>query len=316
VPDASPSWTEPMLARPEPASGHRGGDEWVYERKLDGLRCVAVRAGDTVELWSRNRRSYTARFPAVVSALSAVPADRFVADGELAVIDGEQTSFSLLQQGGGGPARLCLFDLMHLLGTDTRPLPLVDRKQLLAQAMDGAGPELPLVGHVNGDAPELLAAACASGWEGLVAKRAASAYRGGRSPDWVKLKCSAAQELVVGGWTEPSGARAGFGALLVGHFDDGGRLHYAGRVGTGFNDATLADVFRRLRPLERPTPAFVDAERGRGLHWVEPVLVAEVAFTEWTRDGRLRHPSFKGLRPDKAASAVRREPPVLRRAGR
>jgi bifunctional non-homologous end joining protein LigD len=155
----------------------------------------------------------------------------------------------------------------------------------------------------------MLEGACRNGWEGLVAKRTAATYGSGRSKDWVKLKCTASQELVIGGWTEPRGSRAHLGALLVGYFEDGG-LRYAGKVGTGFTNDTLASLARELAPLERPDPLFVDRVRESTAHWVEPRLVANVAFTEWTRDGRLRHPRFEGLRTDKAAEAVIRERPA------
>ena len=164
----------------------------------------------------------------------------------------------------------------------------------------------PHVSVVEDLAKPSLDAACRKGWEGLIAKRLTSPYRSDRSSDWVKLKCSASQELVIGGWTEPQGARQGFGALLVGYYEDGA-LRYAGKVGTGYTEKTLASLSERLRALERPDPHFVDRIREKGAHWVEPELVADIAFTEWTRDGRLRHPRFQGLRTDKDPSSVVRE---------
>jgi ATP-dependent DNA ligase len=151
--------------------------------------------------------------------------------------------------------------------------------------------------------------ACRQGWEGLVAKKESSTYRAGRSSDWRKLKCQSRQEFVIGGWTDPSGARTGFGALIIGYFENG-RLLCAGRVGTGFDERSLRTLFERLRAMETASSPFTDVEREKGAHWVRPELVAEVAFSEWTRDGRLRHPSFLGLREDKSPTEVVREPPI------
>ncbi|HMC40225.1 MAG TPA: hypothetical protein VKI19_11220 [Acidimicrobiales bacterium] len=208
-----------------------------------------------------------------------------------------------------------VFDLLHLLGRWTTMLPLQDRVDLLGRTLaTGAagsgvsGAEVRLSEQLYGRPSELMEQACGEGWEGLVAKRADSTYRGGRSPDWRKLKCSARQELVIGGWTEPAGARTGFGAILVGHYD-GERFVYAGKVGTGFDERTLRSLLAAMRSIESPETPFANPPAERGVHWVRPELVAEVNFTEWTRDGRLRHPSFLGLRDDKPARAVVREQP-------
>lgn len=283
--------------------------DWAFERKLDGLRCVAVRDGDRVELWSRNHNSFLDRFPEVAAALVELRVERFVLDGELVAHDGRDfVGFGQLQQDGSGlRAVFGVFDLLHLSGRDVTGLGLPARKDLLTTSVQ-EGPTLQLVQELPGKPTELLESACRNGWEGLVAKRTAAPYGPGRSRDWVKLKCSASQELVIGGWTEPRGSRAHLGALLVGYFD-GSRLRYAGKVGTGFSRETLASLASQLAPLERPDPPFVDRVREGTAHWVEPRLVANIAFTEWTRDGRLRHPRFEGLRPDKDASGVVRERP-------
>lgn len=285
--------------------------EWVFERKLDGLRCIATRRGPQVELWSRNHLSWNHRFPALVADLAAVPVESFVIDGEIVAFLGDQTSFQLLQGGQGVEPVLVAFDLLHLLGQDTSALPLLDRADLLQRTLATSpayGNRLRTSGHLDGGVDELMAAACARGWEGLVAKRAGSTYRSGRSPDWRKLKCKSRQELVIGGWTEPAGARTAFGALLLGYHENG-RLVYAGKVGTGFDERTLRALHARLRGLTVADAPFDDPPRERAAHWVRPELVAEIAFTEWTRDGRLRHPSFVGLREDKAATEVVRETP-------
>jgi DNA ligase D-like protein (predicted ligase) len=306
-----PRWVEPMLAEltrlPDHVNTFRSGD-WLYERKLDGLRCIAVRNSNVVELWSRNRLSFTARFPHVAAALRELPVDRFVIDGEVVAFDGDHTSFSLLQNPRPDTAPVySVFDLLHLLGEDIRHLALTERTDLLAKAITGAGSQIRHTERVRGDPAQLLADACGRGWEGLVAKRADGPYRAGRSPDWRKLKCSASQELVVGGWTDPSGARTGFGALLVGYYDSAGRLRYAGRVGTGFDERLLRKLHHDLLASEVTTSPFFDPIPTKGVHWVRPELVAQVEFTEWTTDGKLRHPRFSGLRPDKTPTEVVRE---------
>jgi bifunctional non-homologous end joining protein LigD len=281
--------------------------DWVIERKLDGLRCLAVRDGDHVELWSRNRNSFTERFLHVADALRGLPQQRFTLDGELVAHDGRDfVGFGQLQQHGSALRVVyCVFDVLRLGDRNTTGLSLPDRKELLARRVT-EGPDIQLVRELAGPPSELLDAACRDGWEGLVAKRSAATYTGGRSPDWVKLKCTASQELVVGGWTEPRGSRQHLGALLVGYYEDG-LLRYAGKVGTGFTNATLAALAEQLTPLERTDPPFTDRVREPAAHWVEPQLVAGIGFSEWTHDGRLRHPRFEGLRPDKAASTVVRE---------
>ncbi|GAC1537938.1 MAG: hypothetical protein NVS3B12_22480 [Acidimicrobiales bacterium] len=305
---APAAFVEPMLAELARTVPTAAG--WVFERKLDGLRCVAVRHGSAVGLWSRNRLSFNARFPDLVDAVRDLPADDFVLDGEIVAMDAAgQTSFGLVQRRGSGAIpELHVFDLLHLLGTDTRQLPLLERKALLSVAVpDGTG--VHVVDHHEGDPEVLLVDACRRGWEGLIAKRAESRYRGGRSADWKKLKCSASQELVIGGWTEPRGARSGFGALLVGVYDPTG-LRYAGKVGTGFDTATLASLYLELLAREAEASPFVDRVREPTAHWARPELVANVAFTEWTGDAKLRHPRFEGLRPDKDPHRVVRERPV------
>jgi DNA ligase D-like protein (predicted ligase) len=285
-------------------------DEWQYERKFDGLRGLAVRNDDDVDLYSRNKLSFNVRFPEVVAALAALPAKSFVVDGELVAFDGDQTSFSLLQS-SPHPRGLtfCVFDLLHLEGRDTTTLTLRERQQLLATTLQSGHRPLSLVKPLQGDPVHLLAQACATGWEGLVTKRVDSVYRAGRSGDWQKLKCTANQELVIGGWTEPTRSRIGLGALLVGYYDEQARLRYAGKVGTGFTNELLGELHKSLVACEIPASPFFDAVKEKGAHWARPELVGEVAFTEWTTDGRLRHPSFQGLRPDKAPSEVHRELP-------
>jgi bifunctional non-homologous end joining protein LigD len=223
--------------------------------------------------------------------------------------DRAQTSFARLAERGHRrvPVFLYVFDIVWLDDHDVRDLPLRARKRLLRAALsfqDGVR----LTPHRNGAGEALFAEACRKGWEGVIAKRFDSPYRATRSRDWLKFKCEKGQELVVGGFTAPHGSRTEFGALLLGYYD-GDALRYAGKVGTGFDRATLQELGARLRALRRDDPSFADAAsiRERGVTWVEPELVAQVAFTEWTRAGRLRHPRFLGLRDDKAAREVVRE---------
>jgi bifunctional non-homologous end joining protein LigD len=253
----------------------------------------------------------TGQFPELAAALDYQPSSDFVVDGEIVAFRDGITSFSRLQRRGRERVSVFLyvFDILRHEGRDVRELPLRDRKALLRRALSFEGP-LRFSRHRNEHGRRLFAEACTEGLEGLIAKRADSPYRSSaRSRDWLKLKCHAEQELVIGGFTAPQGSRTDFGALLVGYWEKG-RLRYAGKVGTGFGRATLESLGRRLRKLEREDPPFADAHPiPRGTHWVEPELVAQIGFAEWTRDGRLRHPRYLGLRDDKPAREVVRELP-------
>jgi DNA ligase D-like protein (predicted ligase) len=282
---------------------------WIFERKLDGIRCIAIRSGAPVRLLSRNDLSLNGRYPEIAAALEAEACERVAVDGEVVAFDGARTSFARLAERGHRPVPVYLyvFDILWLDGHDVRDLPLRARKRLLRAALEFRGP-VRWTPHRNGAGEALFEEACRKGWEGVIAKRADSPYRSTRSRDWLKFKCEKGQELVVGGFTAPQGSRTEFGALLVGYYDDGA-LRYAGKVGTGFDHVTLRDLGARMRALRRDEPPFADAAqiRERGVTWIEPQLVAQVAFTEWTGAGRLRHPRFLGLREDKAPRAVVRE---------
>ena len=227
----------------------------------------------------------------------------------MVAFEGSQTSFARLAQRHQHyvPVFLYVFDVVWLEGHDVRRLPLRTRKRLLRAALEFHG-NVRWTQYRNGDGEALFREACRMGWEGLIAKRAESPYVTTRSKDWLKFKCEHGQELVIGGYTEPRGSRVEFGALLLGYFRDG-RFEYAGKVGTGFDTETLHDLGAQLRDLKRSDPAFANPStiKERHVTWVEPKLVAQIGFTEWTRDGRLRHPRFLGLRDDKAAGDVVRE---------
>jgi bifunctional non-homologous end joining protein LigD len=282
---------------------------WIFERKLDGVRCLAIRAGGEVRLLSRNDLSLNGRYPEIAEALQADPCDEFAFDGEVVAFERSQTSFAALAQRGRRrvPVFFYVFDLLWLEGYDVRRLPLRSRKRLLRGAFEFHGP-IRWTAHRNSEGEAMFEEACRKGWEGLIAKRADSEYLSSRSRDWLKLKCEHGQELIIGGFTPPRGSRVEFGALLVGYYRDGG-LQYAGKVGTGFDTPTLRSLGARMRKLRRDDPPFADAGsiRERGVAWIEPELVGQVGFTEWTRDGRLRHPRFLGLRDDKPAREVVRE---------
>jgi bifunctional non-homologous end joining protein LigD len=280
---------------------------WIYERKLDGIRCLATKGDKRVDLRSRNDLSLNGRFPEIAAALEADPATNLVIDGEVVAFDGPQTSFSRLQQRGERPTPVFfyVFDILRDAGEDVTQEPLRERKARLRKALAFDDP-IRFTTHRNGDGEAFYEEACRKGWEGLIAKRADAPYTHGRSRDWLKFKCSAEQELVIGGYTAPRGSRTDLGALLLGYYDDG-ELRYAGKVGTGFTRETLRDLAAKLAPLKRDRSPFADEVRERTATWVEPELVAQVGFSEWTQDHRLRHPRFLGLRDDKAAREVVRE---------
>ena len=314
---SAPRFRPPMLATLVDEAVD--GDEWIFERKLDGIRLIVVGDGDSVRLLTRNEHDHTSRYPELHDALRSQRAERFVLDGEVVAFDGRTTSFARLQgrsgitdpdqaRASGIAVYLYLFDVLHLDGDDHDDVPQRQRKALLRDAFDFDDP-LRFSTHRNTHGSRYLQQACAAGWEGLIAKRADAVYRSGRSRHWLKLKCVGRQELVIGGFTRPKGSRKRLGALLVGyHRDD--ELIYAGRVGTGFDDATLDRLGDALEEREQPEPPFTDAPDDSTARWVHPDLVCEVGFTEWTRAGRLRHPRFLGLREDKAAGDVRRETPA------
>ncbi len=291
--------------------------EWLFERKLDGVRCGALRRRGDLSLISRSGQSLNGAYPELVEALQGRDPDLLL-DGEVVAFEGGRTSFERLQRRMQirDPERArrsdvkvyyYVFDLLELGGEDLRDRPLRERKRKLRQAVEFRGP-LRLTPHRTGDGEAALRHACEQGWEGVIAKRASGRYLATRSRDWLKLKCAHGQELVIGGWTAPKGSRKRLGALLVGYWSQG-KLRYAGKVGTGFDEQTLQRLGDELERRERSSPPFVGDKLPRGARWAEPELVAQIAFTEWTRDGKLRHPRFQGLRDDKSASEVVREEP-------
>ena len=283
-----PDWLVPMAATL--TQERFSGQDWIFERKFDGIRLLAFKNGGDVRLLSRNR------LPQHIPPLAAAVANLPVRD---AILDGEGTW-------PGARIAYHVFDVLRLDGNDVTSLPLVERRALLNRL-----PFVPPLHHVaelTGSSP--WERACLEGWEGVIAKRRDSRYEHRRSPHWLKMKCEATQELAVGGFTDPQGARVGLGALLVGHFSpDGLDFVFAGKVGTGFDTRLLLDLRERLDALEIQKPPFTSAvglPRVRA-HWVRPDIVVQVAFTEWTVHGKLRHPRLLGVRFDKPARDVVRE---------
>jgi bifunctional non-homologous end joining protein LigD len=313
VPDTVPLTLATLVESPPE------GDGWVHEIKYDGYRIAARAGGGDARLYSRNGLDWTERFPEVAAALRTLPASGTWLDGEVVVFDERGVSdFGRLQRhlkdGRAGDLTYVVFDLLFQDGEDLRELPLSERKRRLRWLLGRGGKALREVvrygDHIDGRGAAVYEEACLQELEGLVSKRAGDPYAGRRTRSWLKSKCAHSQEFVVGGFTEPAGSRAGLGALLMGVYDEEGALRFAGRVGTGFDERTLKRLRSRLDALEQSAAPFADPPRGaqaRGVHWTAPELVAEVRFSEWTGDGRLRHPVYQGLREDKRAAEVRRE---------
>jgi bifunctional non-homologous end joining protein LigD len=293
------------------------GEAWLHEEKLDGYRIGCRIDHGRVELVSRRDQDWTARFPGVSAAAAKLPVETALLDGEVAVVEPSgKTNFQALQNAfeGGAATRVVyfVFDLLFLNGESLMSLPLEDRKTRLEKLLEGkrTGP-IRWVSHIVGRGPEVFGAACQRGLEGIVSKRRDASYRPGRrDPTWQKIKCVKRQEFVIGGFTDPEGSREGIGALLIGYYDKSGHLVFAGKVGTGYTRALALELRHTLDGIEQTECPFAERPERRialGAHWVAPKLVGEVAFAEWTKDGTLRHPSFKGLRRDKSPKDVRRE---------
>jgi bifunctional non-homologous end joining protein LigD len=316
-PTSMPDWMDPMLAKL--THDHFSDPEWIYERKLDGERVITyVNDDGDVRLMSRNQKQLNDSYPEIEEALGRQAPAACILDGEMVVFDENGVSdFQRLQPRMHASSReeslqsdvdvhYYVFDCMYVDGHDISAVPLRERKKILRAALEWDDP-IRWMQHRDEEGEAFLEEACESGWEGLIAKKADSAYVHSRSSHWLKFKCVRQQEFVIGGWTEPHGERRGFGALLVGFYRDGD-LVYAGKVGTGYDDVTLESLHDRMTKIERETSPFdVGDVPKKGAHFVKPKLVCEVKFTEWTGGDRLRHPAFVGLRRDKDAGDVRKE---------
>ena len=311
---AMPEWTEPMLATL--THEYFSDPAWIFERKLDGQRCLFFKQGNNIRLMSRNQKNQNDYYPEIVDALKSLRGD-FIVDGELVTFVDRLTSFSALQNrmhvSNPGekllkdyPVFAYIFDLIYFDGYDLTHVTLKDRKSVLKTAFDISDP-LVYLAHKNEKGEKYLEDACERGWEGLIAKDSNSTYAHSRSTKWLKFKCAKGQEFVIGGYTAPKGERIGFGALLIGYYDKGQFL-YAGKVGTGYDDNFLKDFWRRMDAHMRKTSPFDNFDESEdGITWLTPHFVGEVGFTEWTNGGKLRHPRFLGLRKDKAPGDVVRE---------
>jgi DNA ligase D-like protein (predicted ligase) len=287
---------------------------------LDGERCLAFRSGKSLSLMSRNQKLLNNTYPELVAPLACQLQENYIVDGEIVAFKGDVTSFSQLQRRmqlrnpdearrAGVEVFYYIFDLLYWNGYDLREVPLTHRKRLLKSAFTFKDP-VRLTTHRERDGEGYYREACRKGLEGVIGKYAGSIYVSRRSRDWLKFKCWAEQEFVISGFTDPKGSRVGFGALLLGYYENG-KLRYAGKVGTGFDSSLLAGLRKKLSSLETDQSPFADHLKSeKGVHWVRPKLAAQVSFTEWTRDGRLRHPRFLGIRRDKDPGEVKRERPL------
>jgi bifunctional non-homologous end joining protein LigD len=295
------------------------GDQWLHEIKFDGYRMICRKDGTKVQLFSRNKNDWTARFGALVESLGQLPFEQAILDGEVcALAESGNPDFQELQNAmKEGRARRIVyyaFDVLYADGFDLTKVALLLRKLFLEANLSARLKGVEYSKHVVGEGPAYFKAACKLGLEGIVSKRADRPYYLGRSADWLKVKCIKREEFVIGGYTDPAGSRVGFGSLLVGYYDKRHQLTYAGRVGTGFDTRALRELTQRLEKIEEPRSPFHNlttrTAEARRAHWVRPQLVGQVEFSEWTADGRLRHPSFQGLREDKPANEVVRDRPL------
>jgi bifunctional non-homologous end joining protein LigD len=297
----------PMLATLSPTVVE--GPEWVFEEKYDGIRAIAARERGRVRLWSRTRQDLTTGFPGVVDAVGALSDGDLMLDGELVALDAKGISrFQLLQRRGLAGAEAptyAVFDLLFSEGRSLMSRPLGERRGALERLMPARGASLFLSRRLTRDGKAAYREAKRLGWEGIIAKDEGSRYEAGvRSRAWLKVKVRKESEFVIGGFTAPKGARVHLGALLVGLYD-GPRLRYVGKVGTGFTHDTLTVLAAKLERLRTDRPPFDDVPRMRDATWVRPALVAQLAYAEWTADGKLRQPAFLGLRTDKPPAECR-----------
>lgn len=292
------------------------GDDWLFEIKFDGYRAIAAASGGEVRIYTRNARDWTAKYPAIAQALAGLGLDGALLDGEIVVVDDNgRTDFGALQaqlKGEGGSLSYFVFDLLELAGEDLRSRPLAERKEMLRKLLGKAGKAGPVyyTDHLQGNGQAMFDALCGRGFEGVIAKRARGKYVPGRGRSWLKIKCGASQEFVIVGWAESTKDRH-FSSVLL-SVNEGGTLRYAGKVGSGFSEATLDDLARRFKGLERqttPVDGAIPPEARRNAHWIEPKLVANIEFAEFTKEGLVRHGRFLGLREDKPARSVARERP-------
>jgi len=310
-----PEWIDPMLAK---LTDERFSDKsWIYERKLDGERCIAYKRKNDVKLYSRNKKIINNHYPEIENALKEINKS-FIVDGEIVTFEGNLTSFLKLQKRinvksadkareTGIEVYYYIFDILYLDSYLLEELPLRERKNILKKSIAFKDPIRYLL-HRNEKGVEYYEEACKKGWEGLIAKDASAKYFHSRSSKWLKFKCKNRQEFIICGYTAPHGSRKGFGAIITGYYKND-QLWNAGKVGTGFDDETLEFLKEKMDKYKISDSPFSqsDEKTDHEITWLDPELVCEVEFTEWTEDDKLRHPAYKGLREDKKAVDVIKE---------
>jgi len=307
---AVPHFIKPQLATLVKSAPK--GTNWLHEIKFDGYRLLSFIEKDCVRLVSRSDQDWTRKFQILVNGILKLNLEQAILDGELVVLDDKGISrFQLLQNSlqfnQHANFRYYVFDILFYNHQDLRSLALIERKKILAKVLKPSSNGIVQLSHfVVGRGSRIYEESCKLGLEGIIAKRCNSCYQSSRNENWLKIKCIKQQEFVVGGYTDPQGSRFGLGALLVGYYENS-KLHYCGKVGTGFNQQSLEMLLEKLRPLQRTNSPFDNLSNTKATNWVKPKLVVEVVFTEWTQDRRLRHPSFQGLREDKKAKEVHYE---------
>ena len=304
---SQPDWMDPMLAtltHEEFSDKH-----WIYERKLDGERCLVFKKEGKLRLMSRNKKKLNRKYPYLFKAFSSLDIDDFIIDGEIVAFDYNLTSFSKLQkrmhlssekEALNSDVDVCFyaFDIMYLDKYKLTKLALRERKKILKNVFIYNDP-IRFTQHRNKDGLDFFKKACKKGWEGIIAKKADSQYKEKRTKKWLKFKCNKRQEFVIIGFTDPEGERIGFGALLLGYYDDN-KMNYAGKVGTGFSDDLLKSINDKIKSIEVDYSPYDNIDiSDKSIHWIKPKIVCEVSFTEWTENNLLRHPRFKGIRTDK-----------------
>lgn len=294
------------------------GDAWLHEIKFDGYRLIAIKTSQKTLLYTRAGNDWTHYFPAIAHAIDALPVAQAIFDGEVVMLDKHQISnFQLLQNSIKAAVKqhfnYYVFDLIYYDHYDLSSLPLIERKKILQQIIPSVnGPILRYSDHVIGSGAQVFKNSCKLGLEGIVSKAIESTYQQKRSKAWLKTKCTERQEFIIAGFTPPQKSRQFFGSLLLGSYDKHKKLHYHGNVGTGFTQSSLQELYKKLKKIITPNMPFAKKPpNSKNTTWVLPKLVAEVEFSQWTQDNILRHPSFKGLREDKAPSKIHVEKPTL-----
>ncbi len=308
---SQPAWIEPMLAKL--THNYFSDEEWIFERKLDGERCLGFKKNNNIRLLSRNKKELNSKYPELVQALEKQTPD-FIIDGEIVAFENNLTSFSKLQNRMHKKEKeseqiavyFYVFDLIFFMGSNISKLPLKSRKKIIKNKFDFESENIRYLQHHKTHGLEYHKEACKKGWEGIIAKDGNAEYVHSRSSKWLKFKCENRQEFIICGYTDPQGERKAFGALLLGYYEKG-NLKYAGKAGTGFDDETLDFLYNRMQAIEQDKSPFNTDIKEKNVHWLPPKLVAEIQFTEWTNEGKLRHPSYQGLRDDKPARQVVRE---------